>query len=149
MKKVFFLFSLVILCSCNMNKTPSQDKQAPTDSTTADSLLSMSHSYEGIIPCADCEGIQYRLTLSHAGQNGNGTYESSMTYMGKEETFTSTGFWKVVQGINNTGEVIYQLDPEKPESTSYLLSRGDSLIMLDNNMKQAESGLNYTLKAVK
>jgi len=37
--------------------------------------------YEGVLPCADCPGIQKRLTL-----NGDGTYELSTRYLDRDKT---------------------------------------------------------------
>lgn len=42
-------------------------------------------TYQGVLPCADCEGIQFELTL-----NADKTYELKQTYLGKKETLADT-----------------------------------------------------------
>ena len=46
----------------------------------------------GILPCADCEGIETKITLS-----ANGTYEYKASYLGKndalEESYTGPFVW--------------------------------------------------------
>lgn len=49
-------------------------------------------TYRGILPCADCEGIETKITLS-----ANGTYEYKASYLGKndalEESYTGPFVW--------------------------------------------------------
>jgi uncharacterized lipoprotein NlpE involved in copper resistance len=48
------------------------------DAHTSANALDWEGAYEGIIPCADCEGIKTNLIL-----NKNKTYRLSTTYLGK------------------------------------------------------------------
>lgn len=54
---------------------------APTTSAigdTTENALDWAGSYEGVLPCADCEGIQVELEL-----DSDKTYELKETYLGK------------------------------------------------------------------
>ena len=60
---------------------------ARSNGHTAANSLDWSGSYQGIIPCADCEGIQTVVTL-----HNDMTYAFSATYLGKPgKPFTMTG----------------------------------------------------------
>ncbi len=56
---------------------PSEQRgAAPADIHTSQNSLDWSGVYEGVLPCADCPGIQTRLTL-----NRDGTYELLTRYL--------------------------------------------------------------------
>ncbi|MCV2348242.1 copper resistance protein NlpE N-terminal domain-containing protein [Paucibacter sp. Y2R2-4] len=51
----------------------------------------MPSSFSGVLPCADCEGIQHRLTL-----RDDGSYRLRLDYLGKPgRLFTEWGRWSV------------------------------------------------------
>ncbi len=59
----------------------------PTGAHTSANSLDWAGVYQGIIPCADCEGIDTTLRLA-----SDRTYQLSMTYLGKSTTpFSSAG----------------------------------------------------------
>jgi len=49
------------------------------DGHSANIALDWNGTYVGILPCADCEGIETEVTLNH-----DGSYSVSQTYLGKE-----------------------------------------------------------------
>jgi copper homeostasis protein (lipoprotein) len=55
-----------------------QHKTVKPDSHTSANALDWDGAYEGVVPCADCEGIRTVLIL-----NKNMTYRLSATYLGK------------------------------------------------------------------
>ena len=78
MKKVFILVAMAaIITSCGSkgNKSAEMIAEGESDSIFAvnDSTLGdlQTYTYEGIIPAADAEGINYQLTLQEAGLPGN------------------------------------------------------------------------------
>ena len=86
-KILTWVLAIMALASCNTNSTSEID----TDSTAIDETvmtagdghnsqnsLDYAGTYTGVLPCADCEGIQTEITLS-----GEGTYAKKMTYLGK------------------------------------------------------------------
>lgn len=79
-------------------------------------------TYSGILPCADCEGIQTTLTL-----NQDETYQLEEVYLGKDDSsFNSTG---AVQW-DETGTIITLVNDNGSTPVKYALE-GDSLAKLD------------------
>lgn len=80
------LLSIAVLgftTSCNSNKkntkTASDDSEM-IDMHTSEVALDWHGTYEGILPCADCEGIKSTITL-----NEDLTYSIKDQYLGKED----------------------------------------------------------------
>jgi heat shock protein HslJ len=62
-------------------------KTAAADVHTSQSSLDWSGVYKGVIPCADCEGIQTTISLA-----SNHSYTRTMVYLGKQGLpFSDTG----------------------------------------------------------
>lgn len=110
-------------------------------------------NYQGVFPGANTP-ILYDLTLySESGDDTEGMFDLSMEYMGKGEGgesvfYDSEGEWELLSGdaAQGHGEVyrlIYSVDRA---DTTYFLYLGDSLKLLDRNMNNIESNLNYTLR---
>lgn len=101
MKKTLLLLTgaVLVLAGCQDEK-PQQSAQpvaetpaeivveAPADSAhTANTALDWNGTYVGVLPCADCEGIETHITLNH-----DGSYTATQTYLGKENgDFESQG----------------------------------------------------------
>ena len=125
------LFSLI---GCN-NRTEVEVLQP----TRAAELKPMQQSWRGILPCADCEGIETSLFLEK-----DGTWVMNERYQGvKDEpsSFASYGTWA------RTADKLV-LTNSKGEK-SYFRAKGDKLEMLDRNGSPIQSPLNYTLEPVK
>ncbi|ENX34820.1 hypothetical protein F889_01458 [Acinetobacter colistiniresistens] len=102
MKKSIIAISLasIFLVACNKAETPKTDEQTPpatsTESSaevvdsahTAENSLDWNGTYKGVLPCADCEGIETQLEL-----NQDKTFELKETYLGKGDgkAFESKG----------------------------------------------------------
>lgn len=92
MKKVFIaaaLAAMIVSCGSKGNKSAEIIAESESDSIFAvnDSTLGelQTYSYEGILPAADAEGINYQLTLQEAGQDSLGTYNLTTTYLGTKD----------------------------------------------------------------
>lgn len=110
--------------------------------------------FEGVVPCADCPGIKYELALTSQKHSGDGVYSLSMTYLeadrGKDAQFKSAGTWTTQRGdAVDPGATVYELTEESTGYKTYFLYEKDSLTMLGNDLKKAESDLNYTIMLVK
>lgn len=110
--------------------------------------------YKGTVPAASGPGIEYDLTLFYQQDSPDGVYELDATYLeaenGQNKTFTSTGKRKVMKGTpTDAAAVVYELIPSDGSMTFYLLAEGDNLTLLNQDLQQADSDLNYTLKLVK
>ena len=89
-KDILAFLVAMALTSCN----PSPRSEAGTDSTAmaetelitedghnSQNSLDYIGTYTGVLPCADCEGIQTEITL-----NEEGTYAKKMIYLGKGDS---------------------------------------------------------------
>lgn len=124
MKVPFLLTALLFLslaCSC--------DKKA-------DSPAQIAGVYEGVIPCADCEGIRVTLRL-----DPDSTFLAENTYLeaenGQDRSFYEPGRWEI------SGDKITLRGGE--EEKFYRLVDGQRLQMLDSEGQEIRSAANYTL----
>lgn len=102
-------------------------------------LKPMQQSWRGILPCADCEGIETSLFLAK-----DGTWVMNERYQGvtkEPSSFASYGTW-----ARTAGKLV--LTDSKGEKSWYRV-KGDNLEMLDQEGNPIESTLNYTLEPVK
>ncbi|MDR2917020.1 MAG: copper resistance protein NlpE N-terminal domain-containing protein [Tannerella sp.] len=93
MKKKLFICGIsalmVGMVSCNSQKkdTKSSDTEVVTTADNSQNSLDWDGFYSGILPCADCGGIQTSLELLK-----DGTYELKQVYWGKDDnSFYSFG----------------------------------------------------------
>ena len=114
-------------------------------SPTAD-LLPQYHyvlQFNGVLPCADCPGIETELTLV----NDDLTYTLTQTYLDRDgQPFVSTGTWTTLRGFkDDENGVVYWLDPESNRESYYLKTSESTIVMLDKNQEMIMSDLNFTL----
>ena len=111
MKKIFLLLALpLMLAACQAPTAPTHETSTVVDTHhTAENSLDWAGSYTGLLPCADCEGIQTQLTL-----------RSDKTYV-LEEHYVKNG--RALHPSTQTGR--FQFDASHP-----------ALIRLDNTTPQ-------------
>ncbi|SMC70682.1 copper resistance protein NlpE [Moheibacter sediminis] len=97
-----------VLFSCETKKEESvinPDEKQVVDEHNAKNSLDILGTYKGILPCADCEGIETEITLSK-----DETYTKKMKYLGKDEkvfeemgdyTWKEDGNTLVLENINS------------------------------------------------
>jgi heat shock protein HslJ len=104
---------------------------AVSDGHTARNSLDWYGTYEGIVPCADCEGIKTVLTL-----NQDMTYVLTATYVGKSDTpFRHTGTF----GWNDAGNTVI-LSGLTDRPSQYFVSEG-YVLQLDMDGKRIGGAL--------
>ncbi len=97
------------------------------DEVNKGTILQISGAYNGIIPCADCEGINYEIELKD-----DMTYRERMIYLGKNiKPVSSIGKWKL-EGTNKI--TVFK---KSDEISQFEYSKGD-LIILDGSGKRIE-----------
>ena len=145
MKKTLLLLLLalpLLLAACQTPSTPATDatdSNAVVDSHTAENALDWPGRYAGLLPCADCEGIQTQLTL-----NADKTYVL-------EEHYVKNG--RALHPSKGTGR--FQFDAKKPslirlENTSptrvYFIGEGYAEARDAQSRDKISSQLNYRLQ---
>jgi len=96
-------FFLTVGCVKNSTRNELNDKKrnsssVSTDIHTSRNSLDWHGTYHGVVPCADCDGIETVLTL-----NPDHTFELSSTYLGKGRDAVGT---RGTFGWNTDGNTI-------------------------------------------
>ena len=137
MKKI--VLSVAVACSlfalfgCNHRSDVEMLQPAPMEE-----LKPMQQSWRGILPCADCEGIETSLFLEK-----DGTWVMNERYQGVRDepsSFASYGTWA------RTADKLVLTDSKGEKS--YYRAKGEALEMLDREGNPIESQFNYTLQPV-
>lgn len=133
-KNLFFwgvaalLFGLVSCKSGNKNTETSEDDQMIE--TVQAPVFDKAGVYYGVLPCADCSGIETTLELMN-----DQTYKLTQVYQGKEDgRFESSGTltWDAENNIITLGQ--------GEEMTKWLIE-GDKVTMLDKEGNRPEGEL--------
>lgn len=124
--------TLFALIGCN-NRAEMQVIQ-PTQSAE---LKPMHQSWRGVLPCADCEGIETTLFLEK-----DGTWVMNQRYQGAKEpsSFATYGKWA------RTAEKLVLIDAQGEKT--FFRAKGEGMEMLDREGNPIESQFNYTLAPV-
>ena len=145
--RVLWVVGLLALAACG-REAPSQSG-AETDPGVAQSQApaeDFERSWLGVLPCADCDGIQTRLVLR--GENGARRYLLEETYLGVEgdNAFVQEGEWREdtiqLEGVDTP---VYRLDPQGPGRWFWLQPDG-GLEMLEGEGRASLNGLAYRLQ---
>lgn len=96
-------------------------------------------TYTGVLPCADCPGIEYQLDLLT-----NHRYRQRMDYQDRDAVFNSHGHWYVLEG----GKLLV-LRAAGTDASPWkwaVLEQGQGLRVLGSSDQPVRSGLNYELR---
>jgi len=119
--------------SCNNGKEENASNAISRKSTS-----NFSGTFSGLIPCADCPGIE--ITLSF---NPDSSFTESMIYQERSSSFKDSGQWII------DGKIIKVRYNNKETFSRYFLIKSDSTIAwLDGDRKEIEGPLkdHYILK---
>ncbi len=109
--------------------------------TTNTNTAQIDKVYTGVIPCADCSGIEATLLV-----NQDGSYVEQLVYLGTKEgdrAFREAGKWEA------EGKKLH-LANSKDEKTYFAQAEdGQSVTLLDLDGNPIETQMNYTLEQVK
>ena len=144
------LIALLALAACGRESPPAETgAQAEAEADAGQSqapIEDFERSWLGVLPCADCDGIQTRLVLR--GENGARRYLLEETYLGAEgeNAFVQEGEWREetiqLEGADTT---VYRLDPEGPSRWFWVQPDG-GLEMLEGEGRASLNGLAYRLQ---
>ena len=134
----------VVLSSCAVTGKPAEHAEAakpPSDGHTSQNALDWQGTYQGISPCADCEGILTQLTLLR-----NEKYELKIQYLGTPDK----AFIKGPLVWSQNGSIITLGGINKAEAPTQYLVGENQLTELDLEGNRITGGLaeHYVLKKV-
>ncbi|NDV46795.1 META domain-containing protein [Paludibacter sp. 221] len=133
--KLFFTAIVICLTAFSLGSCKKTSKTADNSNNSLD----WNGIYTGVVPCADCEGIQTTIVL-----NLNNSYELRTKYLGKNtEEYVKTGTFE----WNKEGNEITLSGIDKNEAPSKYMVGENKLVQLDTKGKRMESATepNYTL----
>jgi len=146
MRKILVITTVVFMSACGNSGEEENNTVAPSGDTTKQSVQVeyqpvIAASYMGIVPCADCEGIQTEVTLY-----ADTTYKLVTNYLGKNPKDTA--------GLNSDkkGKFMMHNDTVHLEGDgSKFLKNDTALIQLDGSGKVITGKLadKFILKKVK
>jgi heat shock protein HslJ len=123
MKRCIVILAFVVAVGCESSDTHDEEATAnatqapiPGDAHNSRNALDWAGSYSGVLPCADCEGIQTTVTLQQDGH-----YTRQATYLGKSAvpvTDAGSFAWDdagrlVTQNSADGSEQMYQVGEER------------------------------------
>lgn len=130
--------SLLSACSEQPKTEPAISREAPASNVAlgdnSQNALDWPGVYEGVLPCASCEGIKTRIALTQTN-----TVTVEMVYMGEDEKI-----------ITEKGNITWDEQGQKitlPNGTQYLVGE-NQLLMLDTQGNRITGDLanQYILK---
>ncbi|CBV41535.1 META domain-containing protein [Halomonas elongata] len=134
MKRMFlfcyFLLAAVFLVGCAAAERSGTEKAEAT-------FGELPASFRGTLPCADCPGIRYQLSLF-----ADGVYTLETVYLGSDEAnrYHEKGEWS----LDGAGKTLTLTDDEG--TRLWRVQDASTLEALDLEGNEIESSLDYTLK---
>ncbi len=106
------------------------------------SKVKIEGNFEGIIPCADCEGIKAELAIK-----SDSTYTFKFTYLGTDaEPYVATGNWK----IDEKGRLVLLAPDGKRVEQYFKIVSQNEVKMLDGDGNEITgTNLNFSLLRIK
>ncbi|MDX1331932.1 MAG: copper resistance protein NlpE N-terminal domain-containing protein [Robiginitalea sp.] len=149
--KFAFIAALLVVgtagCKPKKGSKPAEEAAEPTEAVSTSfqdehnsrNSLDWNGTYQGTLPCADCEGIKTRLTLTESGE-----FDRMVHYLGKEET----GRWDSGTFQWNEAGSQITLNPLEGEPQSYQVGE-NRLFHLDREGKRITGDLAEKYELVK
>lgn len=145
--------AVLALAGCGRNDSDVDQPAAPTPAApeaSADApepgASSLDATWQGVLPCADCDGIQTRLRLVADDQGRR--YELQETYLARDggEVFQGQGTWTEESAVlGDQPAVVYRLDTNGA-SRWFSLQPDGALEMLDGAEQPSADGLAHRLQ---
>ena len=136
------------LAGCGREPAQDPPAQARADRGDAPALAEdFERTWLGVLPCADCDGIQTRLVLR--GEDGARRYLLEETYLGVEgdNAFVQEGAWtEETVALEGVDTPVYRLDPDGPASRWFWIQPDGGLEMMEGPGRSFGDGLGYRLQ---
>ena len=133
-----FLIAIVLSLAISCRNQNSTENNQSGNKPKTDTIIQIPGIYMGMLPCADCSGIEYTLTM-----NPDSSFILKSTYLGKpadHNTFIEAGQWSMV----DKGKLLLEL----PQENLYLKQKGKNLLWLDKQGNEIQSKQNYQLSRI-
>ena len=132
-KNIFAALTIaLIVFSCSNQKHSVSSQQSFENHHTAENSLDWEGTYMGILPCADCEGIETWLTL-----NNDLSFKLVRNYLKNEDILSDTIFGNFEWQKNNV-----KLQENKPNGETLFFSIEENQVrQLTNNAQKVEGEL--------
>jgi len=145
--RLFLVLSLLVLAACK----PQGEQGAPATAAGGGQVVpagaeNSERTWAGLLPCADCQGIDTRLVLRT--EDGKRNYMLTETYLGGtgKTSFNRAGTWTELQAsAGGDAQVTYVLDPDKA-AQHYALQPDGALELLGADGKEPQDALAYRLQ---
>lgn len=114
--------AVLFVINKNNNKVPVYSAQEEIAKFKNDKTITK--TYFGTFPCADCTGIDTNLSLTQADVNASeGTFTLSQRYLGKDsDAVIVSGNWTTQRGdANDPDATVITLNPDDPEKIEFYL----------------------------
>ena len=146
MKKTIFILSVILLIvgmnACKSNKTVKDSPMVAQTVHNSRNSLDWDGTYSGVIPCADCPGIETQITLL-----SNNTFKMTTKYIDRNDT--GSDYTGEIQWDKNGGSITLKGLDEKDFATQYKVGE-NALFQLDKegNVITGNLASNYILTKV-
>ncbi len=142
---LMLLAALLALAGCG--RAPSDPGEGLASAAVAPSPAErLDASWQGVLPCSDCDGIQTRLRLVADDQGRR--FELQETYLAEDggDAFQSQGAWVEEAGeINGQPVVVYRLD-DGGAGRWFSLQPDGALEMLEDRQRPMADALAHRLQ---
>lgn len=150
--KFVFIFALLLaLAGCGFDR----DRDDSDDADQTPDLIgevapppddAFERSWQGVLPCSDCDGIRTRLTLRR-DDDGKQEFELEETYLGAEagNVFSLAGAWREASQGAGGDATVFRLDPDGADQW-YQLQPDGSLELLDGQGRPRADGIGHRLQ---
>jgi uncharacterized lipoprotein NlpE involved in copper resistance len=108
-------------------------------------------AYRGVLPCADCPGIDttVRIFAAADGAEGHGRYLVRNTYQERKSSYTEAGTWSLEKGTpDDPSASVYVLKTKTGGVTNFLRVGDNEIKQLDSDRKPFAGTVNFSLKRV-
>jgi len=131
------LLLAVLLVSCAPSAEPTDPNSDAPDMHTSSVALDWQGTYQGMLPCASCEGIQTSLTLGNDMK-----YVLDKVYVGESDSlFTSSGSFE----WDETGNVVVLAGIEDAPNRYKVMEGAVAQFDMDGNEIKGDLASNYRL----
>ena len=145
------IFAATSVVSSGMLPASAGAQDAPQQKALASPHGKLIATYHGVLPCADCPGIDTTVKLfASAAKDTHGLYIIHHTYQERKSSYNETGTWTLEKGTpGDASASVYVLKPKTGSGVTNFLRIGDNEIkQLDNDRKPFGGNVNFSLKRV-